>query len=69
MMLQQAMPSTLSVALVEVPVAQRGPILRRYVEVPRGRPHIPVATNAPIENVQDVAADFPMFGLISGTSH
>lgn len=56
--------------LVEVPAEQRGPVLRRYVEkVPGGRPHIPVTRNAPIEEFQDIAGDFPVFEVISGTRH
>ena len=52
--------------LVEVPVEQRGPILRRYLEkVPGGRPHIPVARNAPVEEFDDVAGNYRVFKVIS----
>ena len=38
--------------LQEVPVEDRGPILRRYVDkVPGGRPHIPVDRGAPVARV------------------
>ena len=48
--------------LHEVPVEQRGPILRRYVEkVPGGRPHIPVEIGASVDEFQRVAADYPAF--------
>jgi len=51
--------------LQEVPVEDRGPILRRYVDkVPGGRPHIPVARGAPVEEFQAVAADYPVFVVI-----
>jgi hypothetical protein len=51
--------------LQEVPVEERGPILRRYVDkVPGGRPHIPVEKGAPVEEFQAVAADYPVFVVI-----
>lgn len=51
-----------AVRLVEVPVHERAPILRAYLEVaPGGRPHIPVARGAALEEFERVAADFPVF--------
>ena len=51
--------------LQEVPVEDRGPILRRYVDkVPGGRPHIPVDRGAPVAEFQAVAADYPVFVVI-----
>ena len=48
--------------LQEVPVEDRGPILRRYVDkVPGGRPHIPIARGAPVEDFQEVATHYPVF--------
>jgi deazaflavin-dependent oxidoreductase (nitroreductase family) len=48
--------------LVEVPVAERGPIIRRYVDkVPGGRPHIPVQRGASLEAFQAIAASYPVF--------
>lgn len=48
--------------LEEVPVDERGPILRRYVErVPGGRPHIPVEPGADVDRFREVAADYPVF--------
>ena len=48
--------------LIEVPVAERGPIIRRYVDkVPGGRPHIPVQRGAPLEAFQAIAASHPVF--------
>ena len=48
--------------LVEVPVDERAPILRRYVDkVPGGRPHIPVPRGAPLDAFAAVAADHPVF--------
>jgi deazaflavin-dependent oxidoreductase (nitroreductase family) len=52
------------VRLVEVPVDQRAPILRRYLEVaPGARPHIPVSRKAPPEQFQQIAAQFPVFRI------
>lgn len=48
--------------LTEVPVAERGPILQRYVDkVPGGRPHIPVAKGSPIGDFQAIASSYPVF--------
>ncbi|NNH06543.1 nitroreductase family deazaflavin-dependent oxidoreductase [Cellulomonas fimi] len=50
------------VRLVEVPVGRRGPVLRRYLAVaPGARPHVPVARDAPLADLERVAADFPVF--------
>lgn len=50
------------VRLVEVPAADRGPILQRYVEkVPGGRPHIPVPKGAPVAEFAAVADRYPVF--------
>lgn len=50
--------------LVEVPVAARGSIIRRYVEkVPGGRPHIPVPRGARVEEFQAIAAEHPVFAV------
>ena len=48
--------------LVEVPVSQRAPILRRYLQkVPGGRPHVPVDRTAPLTEFALIAADYPVF--------
>lgn len=50
------------VRLVDVPVEDRGPLLKRYAELaPGGRKHIPVELDAPVEEWSAVAADFPVF--------
>lgn len=57
------------VRLVEVPVADRAPILRRYVEkVPGGRPHIPVAKGAPVAEFAAVADRHPVFEVVDPPS-
>ena len=53
-----------AVRLEEVPVAQRPPILRRYLEVaPGGRPHIPVDRHAPARSSSRVAPQIPVFSI------
>ncbi len=50
------------VLLVEVEVSQRPRILRRYLQVvPGGRPHIPVAVDAPVADFEAIARDYPTF--------
>jgi deazaflavin-dependent oxidoreductase (nitroreductase family) len=50
--------------LAEVPVAQRAPILQRYVrKVPGARPHIPVDRHAPVADFAAIAARYPVFRL------
>lgn len=52
------------VRLVEVPVGERAPIIKRYLEkVPGGRPHIPVDRRAPVEDFEAVAATIPVFAV------
>ena len=53
------------VQLVEVPVAERAPILQNYVKrAPGGRPHIAVAVDAPLEAFEAIAPDFPVFEIL-----
>lgn len=48
--------------LVEVPVAERAPILQRYLAtVPGARPHIPVPPDAPLAEFEAIAARYPVF--------
>lgn len=56
-----------SVRLAEVPAADRGRILRRYIEkVPGARPHIPVPKGAPVAEFAAVAARHPVFEVLDG---
>jgi deazaflavin-dependent oxidoreductase (nitroreductase family) len=51
-----------AVRLEEVDVADRAPVLRRYLShAPGGRPHIPVDHRAPLADFARIAADFPVF--------
>jgi hypothetical protein len=55
------------VHLVEIPVEQRPPILRRYLEVaPGARPHIPVSWKAPLAEYSRVAESYPVFRIDRG---
>lgn len=54
------------VQLEEVPVDQRAPILRAYLQrAPGARPHVPVNKDAALAEFQRVAATFPVFRLAS----
>jgi hypothetical protein len=51
--------------LIEVPVAERPPVIRRYLEkVPGGRPHIPVDRNASSAELAAIAPLYPVFKLV-----
>ncbi len=53
--------------LIEVPVSERGPILRRYLDrVPGGRPHIPVRRDAPLAAFDAIAPHYPVFRVAPG---
>jgi len=57
------------VRLVEVPAEFRAPILRRYLEVaPGARPHIPVDRRAPLDDFEQVAAQFPVFRITASAT-
>ena len=48
--------------LVEIPVSERAPILKRYLQqVPGGRPHIPVDQGAPTVAFEEIADRYPVF--------
>jgi deazaflavin-dependent oxidoreductase (nitroreductase family) len=55
--------------LVEVPVAERAPILQRYLrKAPGARPHIPVDRNAPLAEFAAIAARYPAFRIETATT-
>jgi len=55
------------VRLVEVPVRERAPIVRRYLLFAWGaRPHMPVTWHSPLHQVAAVAADYPVFRVERG---
>ena len=50
------------VRLVEVPAAERAPIIKAYLaRAAGGRPHIPADKDAPLAAFEAIAADFPVF--------
>ena len=52
------------VRLVEVPPADRPPIIKAYLaRAVGGRPHIPVPPDAPLEAFERVAPAYPVFRL------
>ncbi|HYX48951.1 MAG TPA: nitroreductase/quinone reductase family protein [Ktedonobacteraceae bacterium] len=54
------------IQLEEVPVDQRAPILKEYLQrAPGARPHIPVDKDAPLADFEKVAADLPVFRIVS----
>jgi hypothetical protein len=54
------------VRLVEIPAADRAPILRAYLQRASGaRPHIPVDPDAPLEDFARVAPAYPVFRIES----
>jgi hypothetical protein len=53
------------VQLVEVPVSERPPIMKRYLQkVPGARPPMPIDRNAPIAEFEVLAARFPVFEVV-----
>jgi hypothetical protein len=55
--------------LVEIPPAERAPIIKAYVaKVPGGRPHIPVDRRAPIDEFVKIADRYPVFRVERETS-
>jgi len=54
------------VQLEEIPVDQRAPILKAYLQAaPGARPHVPVDKDAPLAEFEKIAAAFPVFRLFS----
>jgi hypothetical protein len=52
------------VMLVEVPAAERAPIIRAYVRrAIGGRPHVPVRHDAPVSEFEAIAGDYPVFRI------
>jgi deazaflavin-dependent oxidoreductase (nitroreductase family) len=51
--------------LREVPVGERAPILRRYVQIaPGARPHLPLSASTELPAVTAVADRFPVFRVL-----
>ena len=55
--------------LVEVPVHERAPVLKRYLQkVPGARPHVPTDRNAPLAEFEAIAARYPVFRVEATTT-
>jgi polyisoprenoid-binding protein YceI len=51
--------------LVEVPVSERAPIIKRYLgRVPGARPHLPVGRHAPLAGFEAIADRYPVFRVV-----
>ncbi len=60
---------TEAVRLEEVPAGARPAILRRYLAVaPGARPHIPVDRHAPLEQLERIAPQIPVFRVVPVTA-
>jgi deazaflavin-dependent oxidoreductase (nitroreductase family) len=58
-----------AIRLQEIPVSERAPILKAYLErAPGARPHVPVNKNAPLAEFEKVAAAFPVFRVTTDKS-
>ena len=54
------------VQLEEIPAAQSAPLLKAYLRAaPGAQPHVPVHKDAPLAKFEKIAAEFPVFRLIS----
>lgn len=54
------------VQLEEIPANKRAPLLKAYLHAaPGARPHVAVDMDAPIEEFEKVAADYPVFRVTS----
>ncbi len=55
-----------AIQLEEVPVDQRAPILKAYLRRALGaRPHIAVNKDAPLTAFESIAADYPVFHIVT----
>ena len=51
--------------LVEVPLRERPPIIKRYLQkVPGARPHIPVDRHAPLADFEAISSRYPVFRVV-----
>ena len=53
-----------AVRLLEVPVSERAPVIKRYLTFATGaRPHVSISWRAPIADFAAIAGDFPVFRI------
>jgi hypothetical protein len=49
-----------------MPVSERAPILKAYLQVaPGGRPHFDVSYDAPLADFEKIAARYPVFRVVA----
>jgi hypothetical protein len=54
------------VLLEEIPANQRAPLLMAYLQAaPGARPHVPVGMDAPLTEFEEIAAEYPVFRVVS----
>jgi hypothetical protein len=54
------------VLLEEIPTDQRAPLLKAYLQAaPGARPHVPVDKDAPLAEFEKIAAEYPVFHVVS----
>ena len=54
------------VQLEEIPTDERAPLLKAYLHAaPGARPHVPVDMDAPLAEFEKIAAEYPVFHVIS----
>jgi len=55
-----------NVQLEEIPADQRAPLLKTYLHAaPGARPHLPIDMDAPLAEFEKIAAEFPVFRVVS----
>lgn len=55
-----------NVQLEEIPAAQRAPLLKAYLHAaPGARPHVPIDMGAPLADFEKIAAEYPVFHIVS----
>ena len=58
------------VRLEEIPADQRAPLLKAYLQAaPGARPHVPVNKDAPLAEFEKIAAEYPVFHVVSTQGH
>ena len=55
-----------NVLLEEIPADERAPLLKAYLHAaPGARPHVPVGMDAPLPEFEEIAAEYPVFRVVS----
>jgi hypothetical protein len=55
------------VLLEELEIEKRAPVLKSYLQrAPGARPHLPIHKDAPLEEFEAIAGQFPVFRVVTG---